>query len=82
MGQRLGYGLVGLVNTFNPEVIVIGGGAVRAGDLLLEPARAVVAERALAPAREQVRIVAAHYGDEAGMMGAALLAFDHLDAAS
>ena len=80
-GNRLGHGLVGLVNTFNPEVIVIGGGAVRAGDLLLDPARAVVAERALAPAREVVRIVAAHYGDEAGMMGAALLAFDHLDAA-
>jgi glucokinase len=82
VGQRLGFGLVGLVNTFNPEVIVIGGGAVRGGDMLLEPARAVVAERALEPARDVVRIVAAHYGDEAGMMGAALLAFDHLDAAS
>jgi glucokinase len=80
VGQRLGYGLVGLVNTFNPEVIVIGGGAVRGGDMLLEPARAVVAERALEPARELVRIMPAHYGDEAGMMGAALLAFDHLDA--
>ena len=44
--------------------------------MLLEPARAVVAERALPPAREVVRIVPAHYGDEAGMMGAALLAFD------
>jgi glucokinase len=82
VGRRLGYGLVGLVNTFNPEVIVIGGGAVRGGDMLLEPARAVVAERALAPARDVVRIVPAHYGDEAGMMGAALLAFDHLDAGS
>ena len=82
VGQRLGYGLVGLVNTFNPEVIVIGGGAVRAGEMLLEPARAVVAERALEPARAVVRIVAAHYGDEAGMMGAALLAFDHLGRAS
>jgi glucokinase len=80
VGRRLGHGLVGLVNTFNPEVIVIGGGAVRGGDMLLEPARAVVAERALEPAREVVRIVPAHYGDEAGMMGAALLAFDHLDA--
>jgi glucokinase len=79
VGQRLGHGLVGLVNTFNPEVIVIGGGAVRGGELLLEPARAVVAERALEPAREVVRIVPAHYGDEAGMMGAALLAFDRLD---
>jgi glucokinase len=82
IGRRLGFGLVGLVNTFNPEVIVIGGGAVRGGDMLLEPARAVVAERALEPAREVVRIVAAHYGDEAGMMGAALMAFDHLDARS
>jgi glucokinase len=82
VGRRLGYGLVGLVNTFNPEVIVIGGGAVRGGDMLLEPARAVVAERALEPAREVVRIVPAHYGDEAGMMGAALLAFDHLDGRS
>jgi glucokinase len=80
VGRRLGHGLVGLVNTFNPEVIVIGGGAVRGGDMLLEPARAVVAERALEPAREVVRIVPAHYGDEAGMMGAALMAFDHLDA--
>ena len=31
IGERLGFGLVGLVNTFNPEVIVIGGGAVRGG---------------------------------------------------
>ena len=76
IGARLGFGLVGLVNTFNPEVVVIGGGAVRGGDLLLEPARAVVAAHALPPPREGVRIVPAHYGDEAGMMGAALMAFE------
>ena len=80
IGERLGFGLVGLVNTFNPEVIVIGGGAIRGGDLILEPARAVVAAHALPPAREDVRIVPAHYGDEAGMIGAALMAFDSLDA--
>jgi glucokinase len=78
VGERLGYGLVGLVNTFNPEVIVIGGGAARGGDLLLEPARRVVAERALPPAREGLRILPAHYGDEAGMMGAALMALESL----
>ena len=78
VGARLGYGLVGVVNVFNPEVIVIGGGAVRAGDLLLEPAREVVFERAMPPVREGVRIVAAHFGDEAGMMGASMMAFDHL----
>ena len=78
IGRRLGYGLVGVVNVFNPEVIVIGGGAVRAGELLLEPARRVVAERALPPAREAVRIVAAHFGDESGMLGAAMMALDLL----
>jgi glucokinase len=78
VGERLGYGLVGLVNTFNPEVIVIGGGAARGGDLLLEPARRVVEERALPPAREGLRILPAHYGDEAGMMGAALMALESL----
>jgi glucokinase len=78
IGERLGFGLVGLVNTFNPEVIVIGGGAARGGNLLLEPARAVIATRALPPARKGVRIVPAHYGDEAGMIGAALMALESL----
>jgi glucokinase len=78
VGERLGYGLVGLVNTFNPEVIVIGGGAARGGGLLLEPARRVIAERALPPVREGLRILPAHYGDEAGMIGAALMALESL----
>jgi glucokinase len=78
IGERLGFGLVGLVNTFNPELIVIGGGAARGGDLLLEPARAVIAAHALPPAREDVRVVPAHFGDEAGMMGAALMALGSL----
>ena len=81
VGRRLGYGLVGVVNVFNPEVIVIGGGAVAAGDLLLDPAREVVATRALPPARELVRIMPAHFGDESGMLGAALLALDSFDPA-
>jgi glucokinase len=76
VGRRLGAGLIGLVNVFNPEVIVIGGGAVAAGELLLGPAREEVAEHALPPAREAVRIVPAHFGDESGMVGAALFALD------
>jgi glucokinase len=78
IGERLGFGLVGLVNIFNPEVIVIGGGAARGGDLLLGPARSVIAAHALPPVREQVRVVPAHYGDEAGMIGAALMALESL----
>ena len=78
IGRRLGYGLVGVVNVFNPELIVIGGGAIAAGELLLGPAREVVAERALPPVREMVSIVPAEFGDESGMLGAALLALDSL----
>jgi glucokinase len=76
VGRRLGAGLVGLINAFNPQVVVIGGGAVAAGDLLLEPARQVVSERGLPPAVQAVRIMPAHFGDESGMLGAALFALD------
>jgi glucokinase len=74
IGARLGAGLVGIVNALQPEVIVIGGGAARAGELLLAPARAVVAERALRPSRDTVRIVPAALGDLAGVVGAGLFA--------
>jgi glucokinase len=78
IGRRLGIAIASLVNIFNPEVVVIGGGVIAAGELLLGPARAVVAERALAPSRDVVRIVAARFGVEAGMVGAAVLAFNEL----
>jgi glucokinase len=80
IGTRLGAACASFVNAFNPQVIVIGGGVMAAGDLLLEPARAVVAARALPPARDEVRIVTAAFGVEAGMVGAAAFAFDGLGA--
>ena len=73
---HLGVGLSNVINILNPEVIVVGGGVIAAGELLLEPARKVVAERALAPSRDQVRIVPTRFGDASGMVGAALLAMD------
>ncbi|MGI8844944.1 MAG: ROK family protein [Thermoleophilaceae bacterium] len=76
IGRRLGAGITGLVNLLDLEVVVVGGGAAAAGDLLLDPARAVVAARALPPVAERVRIVPAAFGEEAGMLGAALLAMD------
>jgi glucokinase len=78
IGSRLGMALTSLVNVFNPEVCVIGGGVIAAGELLLAPARIEVARRALPPSRDIVRIVAARFGVEAGMVGAAALAFDGL----
>jgi glucokinase len=76
VGRYLGAGIVSVVNALNPEVVVIGGGAVAAGDLLIDPAREVVAERALPPARDVVEILPAHFGAESGMLGAALMALD------
>ncbi|MEA2436551.1 MAG: glucokinase [Thermoleophilaceae bacterium] len=73
-GRSLGAGLASVVNIFEPEVVVVGGGASAAGDLLLDPAREVVAQRALRPSRDHVRIVPAAFAEEAGMIGAALFA--------
>src|SRR3954470_5610858 len=74
VGRALGVGVANLVNIFNPQVVVIGGGVSEAGDLLLDPAREVMHRRALRPARDEVRVEAAAFGAEAGLIGAALLA--------
>ncbi len=80
VGRWLGIGLASLVNIFNPEVVVIGGGVIGAGELLLAPARAELARRALPPSRDEVRVVGAHFGIEAGMIGAAMYALESLAA--
>jgi glucokinase len=74
VGRALGVGLSSIVNMLNPEVIVIGGGVIAAGEMLLGPARREMMARALAPARDTVQVRPAAFGDEAGMVGAALLA--------
>jgi glucokinase len=79
IGRRLGVGLANYVNIFNPEVIVIGGGVLAAGDLLLEPAIDEMKRRALPFPRDLVRVVPAHFGSDAGLIGAAALAFDGLE---
>jgi glucokinase len=64
------------VNLFDPEIVVVGGGfGLAAGELLLEPARAMVA-REMLPARGPVRIVKSKLGESAGMIGAALVPFE------
>jgi glucokinase len=80
IGERLGVAIASYVNIFNPEMVVVGGGVMGAGEMLLEPARREVQKRALPPSRDNVSIVAAEFGQEAGMVGAAALALDGLAA--
>ena len=79
IGSRIGVALSGLANIFDPDVIVVGGGVMDAGNLILEPARAEFARRALDPQRE-TPIRAAELGPDAGMVGAAILARQELAA--
>ncbi len=75
VGRRLGEGIAGLVNILDPDVVVVGGGAIEAGDLLLETARRAYSDAVEAPDhRPEVPIVAAELGNDAGAVGAADLA--------
>jgi glucokinase len=81
-GERVGIGVANAINTFDPDEVVIGGGAAGAGDLLLEPAQRV-ARRYVVPGlgtRTAVRL--ARHGVRAGVLGAALLAAHELETPS
>jgi glucokinase len=76
IGRRLGSGIGSLVNVFDPELVVIGGGFSAADDLILEPAREVMRREALEPAKNRVQIVRGALGTAAGLVGAAMVAFE------
>jgi glucokinase len=73
VGGRLGVALASFANIFEPETIVVGGGAMAAGDLLLDPARRELEARALRP-MNRTPVVPAELGEDAGMIGAAAMA--------
>jgi glucokinase len=74
LGERLGVGIANAINVFDPEQVVIGGGVSAAGELLLEPARAVARRFVLPGVGTRTEIRLARYGPKAGVRGAALLA--------
>jgi glucokinase len=76
-GRHIGVALSSLANIFEPDLFVLGGGVMRAGELLLEPARQELRVRALPPQNE-TRVVAAQLGPEAGMIGAATMALEEV----
>ncbi len=76
VGEWLGTGVANLVATFDPEVVVVGGGLSEAGDRLLDPARAVLARSVVGAAHRALpALVAAELGPRAGLVGAATLTF-------
>jgi len=73
-GYYVGVGLANLVNIFNPELIVIGGGLSNIGDMLLKPAFKVAGERAYKEAFQAMRFASAELGRNSGVLGAATFA--------
>jgi predicted NBD/HSP70 family sugar kinase len=69
-GAHLGTAIAGLVNLFNPSIIIIGGGVSQIGDLLLQPIRGTVQKRSLKMASRKLRISTALLGRRSSAMGA------------
>jgi len=70
----LGVGMANLVNLFNPELIVIGGGLTNMGARIFDPVRSIIQRRAFRAAAQVVRVVPAQLGDDVGVLGAAAVA--------
>lgn len=73
MGEYIGIGMSSVVNLLNPEKIIVGGGVAESGELLLEPIRKTIKERAMVIAGSAVQVVPAQLGNTAGVIGASLL---------
>ncbi len=77
-GYYVGVGLANLINIFNPELIVIGGGLSNMGDMLLEPAIKTAGDRAFKEAYQSVRFASAQLGGNSGVLGAAAFALEKI----
>jgi len=75
MGVYLGIGLASLINVLNPEIVVIGGGLSNGWELFEKHMHQQILERAFPVPARCVKIVRAECGDDAGLLGAARLAF-------
>ncbi len=75
----LGIGMANLVNLFNPQLMVIGGGLSKMGARLFDPVRRVIQERAFPVAAQAAKVVAAELGDDVGVVGAATVAMVRLN---
>ena len=82
VARHLGSGIGSFANVFGPQLIVLGGGfGVAAFDYLAGPAEEAARREALEPMRSTVRLAKAELGTAAGLIGAAFVGFEALDAA-
>lgn len=72
-GEAIGIGLANIINIFNPEIIVLGGGVIEDRNAMVGIAAAKAKACALSPNAESVRIVAAALGNQAGLIGAGVM---------
>lgn len=75
----LGMGIASLINIFNPEKVILGGGVAEAGDVYIGKIRETVNKRAMSAANKGVKIIPAQLGNQAGFMGAVYFAFSQWD---
>ncbi len=75
-GTSLGIGVVNLLHLFDPELVIIGGGVSRAGELILGPVRRVIAERAMSGFKG-AKVVTSALGDDSGLLGAVAWVLDN-----
>lgn len=74
-GTYLGYAVADFLHSFNPSIIILGGGVSQTGDLLFKPMKSAMQERILSPKYlEDLSITTAKLGDNAGLVGARVLA--------
>jgi glucokinase len=78
MGRVLGIGIANLINIFNPEMIVLGGGVKEAWQLFITATREEIMKRAFNVPAERTKIVPSLLGGDAGMVGAAAVAFQNV----
>ncbi|OPZ01474.1 MAG: Glucokinase [candidate division BRC1 bacterium ADurb.BinA364] len=76
--ERIGLAIACMMSVFNPEAVFIGGGVARAGDLLFDPIRRVVEQRAIDRVRHGVAILPASHGSRSAAVGALALILNEI----
>jgi glucokinase len=79
LGEALGIGIANAINTFDPDLVIVGGGVSTAGELLLRPARESAQRFVVKGVGTRTQIRLARYGPQAGVRGATLLAGQELE---